>query len=372
MAAQKIKYHSFSASDVGRKRTNNEDNFGEIPVKLGKVFIVCDGIGGNAAGEKASEIAVQTIKDFFKTNESNNISKLLTEAIRNANNNIWVEAQNDPSLKGMGTTCVVVFVHHNGEVYIGHVGDSRCYLLSDNKELSVLTRDHSYVQFLIESGEIQPEEAFDHPSKNRILKALGIDVNINPEVTSEPLKLPVRSTLMLCTDGLNDMLTDKEIKQLLIANSGCVEQTKQLIMAVLEKGGKDNVTITIIEFLESPFEQKKLIQKEDVNAWSLKSVLFSLVVFIVVIVFMLFLFLPFDSNQTFEEEIEADEKEIVIESVPAESEVLIESQSPSQDIRDTSEIIETRPVSDLRQDTIEVPSKSTFEDLTTSNLEIER
>ncbi|MDG0973352.1 MAG: Stp1/IreP family PP2C-type Ser/Thr phosphatase [Crocinitomicaceae bacterium] len=377
MAEQKIKYHSFSASDVGRKRTNNEDNFGEITVELGKAFIVCDGMGGHAAGEKASEIAVQTIQDFFKTNEYDNIPSLLTEAIQHANSNIWEEAQNDPSLKGMGTTCVVVFVHNNGEVYIGHVGDSRCYLLNDDQNLTVLTRDHSYVQFLIETGEIQPEEAFNHPSKNRILKALGIDEHITPEVTSEPHKLPVNSTLVLCTDGLNDMLTDNEIKQLLITNSGCEEQTKQLIEAALEKGGKDNVTITIIQFLETPFEQAMLIEKEGAKAGSFKKVFFSVSIFIVLLGLLVFLFWPIDLKGTLKEENVEDEKEIVIEAVPAEAEVdvLEVPQLPKQDTPVNSEIIETQPVADERLerlDTIEVPSNRVVKDSVQSNSEIQR
>ena len=331
-------------------------------------------MGGHAAGEKASEIAVQTIQDFFKTNESDNIPSLLTEAIQHANSNIWEEALNDPSLKGMGTTCVVVFVHNNGEVYIGHVGDSRCYLLSDHQELSVLTRDHSYVQFLIETGEIQPEEAFNHPSKNRILKALGIDEHITPEVTIEPHKFPVDCTLVLCTDGLNDMLTDDEIKHLLIANSGCEEQTKQLIEAALEKGGKDNITITIIKLIESPFQQTIRNGKEDAKARSLKKLFFSVVVFLVIIGLMLFLFWPIDVKQTPEDKAVEDEKEMVIESVPAEAEVddLEEPHLPKQDIPVTSEIIETQPVADERPDTTEVPSNSAIEDSVPSNSEIER
>ncbi|MCC5924806.1 MAG: serine/threonine-protein phosphatase, partial [Crocinitomicaceae bacterium] len=205
-----FKYYSNSATHVGNKRTNNEDAFGELSVEKGKIFVVCDGMGGHAAGERASAIAVQTILDYFKTVELTEIPESLKEAIQHANKNIWDEALNDASLKGMGTTCVVVFLHNNGEIYIGHVGDSRCYLFTKDKKLGALTRDHSYVQFLIETGDVKPEEAFDHPSKNRILKALGIEATVTPEVMESPLRLSTGDALLLCTDGLNDMLRDEE------------------------------------------------------------------------------------------------------------------------------------------------------------------
>jgi protein phosphatase len=246
-------YHSYSASDVGKKRTNNEDAYGEQNTPLGKIFIVCDGMGGHAAGERASAIAVNTIQQFFVEFRTDSIPDALTEAIQHANRNIWDEALNNAELSGMGTTCIVAFLHNNGNVFLAHVGDSRCYSIDENESLCVLTKDHSYVQFLIDSGDVAYEDAFDHPSKNRILKALGTQQSVTPTVTSEPLQFPKNTTLVLCTDGLNDMLRDEEIHEILILQSTAKEKVERLIQAALNKGGMDNVTVTTIQITESPF-----------------------------------------------------------------------------------------------------------------------
>lgn len=247
-----MKLKSFSATDVGKKRDNNEDAYSFCETSLGSLFIVCDGMGGHAAGERASEIAVNTIKEFFHSSESRDIVAVLTESIQHANRNIWEEARNFQDLAGMGTTCVVVFVAKSGETFIAHVGDSRCYYLSKKGELRVLTTDHSYVQFLIETGDVKSEDAFDHPAKNRILKALGVEADIKPTVTQEPFLFVSGDLLLLCTDGLNDMLRDEDIRKILLENHEAESQTKALISSALDAGGKDNVTVTIIQIEESP------------------------------------------------------------------------------------------------------------------------
>ena len=306
-----FKYQSYSATHVGKKRTNNEDAYGELAVEQGKIFVVCDGMGGHVAGERASAIAVQTILDYFKTVALTDIPESLKEAIQHANKNIWDEALNDPSLKGMGTTCVVVFTHTNGEIYIGHIGDSRCYLFTANKKLSTLTRDHSYVQFLIETGDVKPQEAFDHPSKNRILKALGIEATVTPEVIEEPFRLSNGDSLLLCTDGLNDMLRDEEIQQVLANHSSPEAQATHLIDEALAKGGKDNVTLTLIQINESPFASADTTitqEKAPQNKKRKKKWIGLVVVILVLLAGLIYLFLPF--NQESETSINPYEKNL--------------------------------------------------------------
>lgn len=253
MKQVEFKYHADSST--GLKRKNNEDAFGNVQTKYGNVFIVCDGMGGHAAGEQASQIAVSIIGEYLTNSESQDISNEIDQAIQHANKSIWEEALHNPSLKGMGTTCVVLYLTNKGEVYIGHVGDSRCYIYN-NDEFKTLTKDHSYVQFLLEVGELSEEQAFDHPNKNRILKALGIEDEVNPEVTKSPLKPNENTLFLLCTDGLNDMLKDNVIKGCLDLNKPLEEQVEKLIDEALEKGGKDNVTVGLLHIESNPFYSK--------------------------------------------------------------------------------------------------------------------
>lgn len=255
MSQLEFKYHA--DSHTGLKRQNNEDAFGQIKTKFGDVFMVCDGMGGHAAGERASQIAIATICEYLANSESQDFSNEIEQAIKHANKSIWEEAINDSSLKGMGTTCVVLYLTEKGELFIGHVGDSRCYIYTKKEEFKTITKDHSYVQFLVEVGEVSEEQAFDHPNKNRILKALGIDEDVSPDVTKSPLSPDKNTLLLLCTDGLNDMLRDNEIASHLSINESPEKQVSHLIEAALEKGGKDNVTVGLLQIVSNPFYSSK-------------------------------------------------------------------------------------------------------------------
>lgn len=254
---KKLKYKYYGATDKGLKRTHNEDDFGNVKTPGGELFVVCDGMGGHAAGEEASRIALDTIYGYMKTTEGDDVPSDLKEAFAHANRNIFNEAQNNHALEGMGTTCVALFLKNNGEAYIAHVGDSRCYLYSEPTGLKVFTKDHSQVQMLVEIGEIKEEEAFDHPKKNLILKALGTEPEVAISCNKEPVKAAAGTTFLLCTDGLNDMLRDSEIEKLLAGHKEPETTVKKLIDAALGKGGKDNVTVSIIQVIESPFQTQK-------------------------------------------------------------------------------------------------------------------
>lgn len=305
-----FKYHA--DSNMGLKRQNNEDAFSQVGTKFGNVFMVCDGMGGHVAGERASQIAVSIISEYLGNSNSQNFSDEIDQAIQHANKSIWEEASHDPSLKGMGTTCVVLYLTNKGEVYLGHVGDSRCYIYTDKNGLKTITKDHSYVQFLVEVGEISEEEVFDHPNKNRILKALGIAESVSPDVTKTPISPDKNTLFLLCSDGLNDMLRDKEIQGVLNSNESPKNQVDHLIEEALKKGGKDNVTVGILSIASNPFytasnlKDETLIGQtipppEPIKKKSSKNVVY-LLLLIALLVLSYFIFRPHNSNKTKKEE----------------------------------------------------------------------
>ncbi len=167
-----------SLTNVGKVRQENEDNLGYAETPNGDIFVVCDGMGGHIGGKIASSIAVDSIIDFFSSKQKANITDAIDEAIKFANSNIYNKTKEDPKLRGMGTTIVLLIIQED-KIYIGHVGDSRIYLMSD-EHLYKLTSDHSYVQKLIEQGIINEEEAETHSRKNELLKALGIRETVEP------------------------------------------------------------------------------------------------------------------------------------------------------------------------------------------------
>lgn len=243
-------YNFLISSDVGNVRKNNEDFYGEKKLKGGHVFVVCDGMGGHLGGEIASQKAVECILDYFVRSSGENAVQMIHEAIKFANSQVHGFATTYPEYKGMGTTCVVVYLTNQGKLYYGHVGDSRLYL--HNKQgLKSITKDHSYVQYLVDIGEIKEHEMESHPSKNQILRALGIDEVIKPEVCQDPIHPSPGDTFLLCSDGLNGMIGGEGIRKILdFKHQGKTIDglSTQLIQAALDAGGKDNVTVGLIDF----------------------------------------------------------------------------------------------------------------------------
>lgn len=237
------------ASHVGHVRKNNEDYFGEKKLAGGHVFVVCDGMGGHSGGEIASKKAVECIIDYFTRSRGENAVQMIHEAIKFANSQVHGFATTYPEYTGMGTTCVVVYLTQSMKIYYGHVGDSRLYL-QKSKGLTVLTKDHSYVQFLVDTGEIEESQMETHPSKNQILRALGIDEVVKPEVCPEPLSPNAGDLFLLCSDGLNGMIGKEQIQSLLTnkEKKSLAEKAQILIQAALDGGGKDNVTVGLIGF----------------------------------------------------------------------------------------------------------------------------
>jgi len=244
-----MQYISSSRTDVGRVRSANEDNLGDAQTPNGHVFVVCDGMGGHVGGATASQIAVSSVLEYFLKEKHENLIQALDRALVFANEQVYARAVNDPSLKGMGTTALVLIVRGD-ECYIGHVGDSRIYLKSDGK-LNRLTKDHSFVQTLVDSGVISDEDAESHPNKNQILKALGISPNLEPTICQSPISPKQGDVFMLCSDGMNGMVNDRSM-EMMIDFDDLGRSSNTLIQAALDAGGHDNVTVTLVGISESP------------------------------------------------------------------------------------------------------------------------
>lgn len=233
-------------TDVGRVRQENQDDYraGELPG--GAVWaLVCDGMGGAKGGREASQGACNVIENFFQEQYAQcgagQEEPFLKKALLYANRFVFQKAAHEEALAGMGTTAVCALVR-SGNVYLCHAGDSRAYLIRDGK-LTQLTHDHSYVQELVDCGTITEEEAEHHPQKNIITKALGVDYRLEPEFTAAKLKREDR--LLLCTDGLTNMVPVEEMEELL-AQGMFYDLPDRLIEAANAHGGSDNITALLL------------------------------------------------------------------------------------------------------------------------------
>jgi protein phosphatase len=259
-----MKTEIISATDVGLVRSRNEDSCGTAETPNGTVCVVCDGMGGHAGGQEASRTAVDCIIQHLSRERYADIHLAMRDALDFANMQILGAAAEHPELQGMGTTaCVVVF--QEDKAWIAHIGDSRIYLfVAKEKRLHRLTKDHSYVQGLVDQGIIFADEAENHPDKNRILKALGIKEDISPDIPENPV-LPAKGDIFLvCSDGLSGMVADKEIEAILAnTGKGIAGQARNdasflkakeiaLMSAAKAAGGTDNITFQLARISESP------------------------------------------------------------------------------------------------------------------------
>ena len=239
-------------SDTGRRRPHNEDSC-VTDTSLGLV-VLADGMGGYKAGEVASAIAVMTIltgvraglgkraKDDQDAGDLSSEALLVRDSVVAANAQIYKTAQTDPTCQGMGTTVVSVLFHDN-KVTIAHVGDSRLYRMRGDK-FQQLTADHSLIQELIDRGFFTPEEAAANTPKNLVTRALGIDPSVQVDVRDEACE--PGDIYLLCSDGLNDMVTDEEIRLTLSKYSAnLVSAGHELIRLANENGGKDNISVIL-------------------------------------------------------------------------------------------------------------------------------
>lgn len=244
---------SFGISHIGLVRKANEDSFYcQETYEYGKPYlcIVADGMGGHNAGEVASKMAVSEIRSFIEKEISNTVllgledcKKLVKDALLFANESVYNNSIKNKECIGMGTTLTLALILENNLI-IGHVGDSRMYVIKDNS-ISKVTEDHSYVAELIKNGTIKPEEANHHPQRNLITRALGTSRNL--EVDIRNITINNGDFILICTDGLSNMLSDNEILSTVISAKELNSICDELISKANLNGGLDNVTVIVIE-----------------------------------------------------------------------------------------------------------------------------
>jgi PPM family protein phosphatase len=239
-----------SLSDVGCQRENNEDALSywepqsdDEFQKKGRLALVADGMGGYEGGQEASRLAVETIQDIYDHDPVSDPRDVLLKGFRVAHERIRQYADAHPEFYGMGTTCTALALN-DFRLYFAHVGDSRLYLLRGDS-ISRLTRDHSYVGRLVESGVLRSDEAEHHPQRHILTAALGAGGEVEADAPISPVVLENGDVLVLCTDGLWGLVQEPEILQVVTqhdASTACAE----LVKMARERGGPDNITLQIL------------------------------------------------------------------------------------------------------------------------------
>lgn len=235
-------------TDIGKVRSSNQDSYsaGELPGGVAWA-VVCDGMGGANGGNVASSVSVRMISHSIDEGYRNgmrpsSIRNMLESAISGANACVFDMAKNDETLTGMGTTCVAALIA-DGMVYISHVGDSRAYIISKGGTLRQLTRDHSVVQNLLETGSITSEEAKNYPGKNIITRALGVEETVCVDFCEEEFSQD--DILLICTDGLTNFVSDEDIINA-TSDGKYFEYAERLVELANSHGGGDNITVVSI------------------------------------------------------------------------------------------------------------------------------
>src|SRR3954466_5553237 len=268
-----IDIETFGKTDVGLIREHNEDNFlvadvstgvrigirtdvqandGEELVKMklggkGALLLVCDGMGGAAAGEVASQMAVDSIYEALTAAEPqprDAFARLVRRSVEHANERIFIQSRDNQSERGMGTTCTVAALV-DSTLVVGQIGDSRCYILRDGK-LAQVTKDQSLAWQLIEAGAMTPEEAKAFEHANIILQALGVQERV--EVVLSQVDLRRGDVALLCSDGLHGPVSDEEILAVLIAEPDLKKAADALVQKALDRDGPDNITVVLARF----------------------------------------------------------------------------------------------------------------------------
>ncbi len=245
-------------SDAGRDPAKqiNEDSSGYAETRHGHLAVVCDGMGGHTGGREASQAAVQTIVEHVQQAPDDALpGPLLREAIESAGRAVFALGGEAPTEMRPGSTCVAMLIHERG-AEIAHVGDSRGYLVRGGA-IQRVTNDHSMVQQMVDAGVLTPEEAIDHPESNKITRALGMRPDVDVELRPDPLPLARGDVLLLCSDGLTDLVGDSEIASLCQQHmaSGPAVVCQELVTLANARGGYDNITVELLHVLETPERQ---------------------------------------------------------------------------------------------------------------------
>ncbi len=237
---------TFSITDVGKRRKLNQDYVytSEMPIgHLPNLFLVADGMGGHNAGDYASRYTIETIVDEAGRIEDESPVFILEKAIKCANVLIRKKAEEEPELNGMGTTVVAATIQGD-KLCVANVGDSRLYIIN-NREIKQITRDHSLVEEMVRMGGLKRELARTHPDKNIITRAIGAMDDV--DVDFFELTLGKDDVILMCSDGLSNMIEDEEIRMIMQGQRDIVEKAESLIKAANNNGGKDNIAVVIVE-----------------------------------------------------------------------------------------------------------------------------
>ena len=236
----------YSMTDAGKRRDMNQDYVYGSDTAVGKLpnlFVVADGMGGHKAGDYASRVAVQVMVEYIKNEESGLPILALRKGIEEANRIVLRASLIDIDKEGMGTT-IVAAVLDEDRLIAANVGDSRLYIVNETS-IRQVTVDHSYVEEMIRRGRIAREDARKHPDKNMITRAVGVFPDV--DVDFFETKVAPGDTILLCTDGLTNMVEDEEIKRIILGQRDIVEKTESLVEAANQNGGTDNITVLLIE-----------------------------------------------------------------------------------------------------------------------------
>ncbi|MBQ1547463.1 MAG: Stp1/IreP family PP2C-type Ser/Thr phosphatase [Lachnospiraceae bacterium] len=236
----------YSITETGKVRSENQDCLFTTDQKIGplkNLFLVADGMGGHKAGEYASECAVKTVVESVRNSDRTEPVAVIERAISDANERVYMESKADPEKYGMGTTMVAA-TFFDGHMYVANVGDSRLYVITEN-EIRQITQDHSYVGELVRRGTISESAARNHAKRHYITRAVGTESKVRTDFFD--VVMDGSAHVLLCTDGLTNMVTDTVIKQIVSAKAEPYDKVKALLREANENGGRDNITIVLIE-----------------------------------------------------------------------------------------------------------------------------
>ncbi len=242
---------TFSITHIGRRREMNQDYVFASETAVGQLpnlFLVADGMGGHKAGEYASRFTVEKIVEELSASQQTKPVAAIRDALVTANRLLIREAKEDSAKSGMGTTVVAATIIGT-HLHVANVGDSRLYV-TDHEAIRQITRDHSLVEEMVRLGEMNKAEAKDHPDKNIITRAIGVTTDLIVDFFEVELK--PGDTVLMCSDGLTNMVDDEEIRAIIAEKNNVKEKAERLIETANEHGGKDNITVVLVE----PFSEE--------------------------------------------------------------------------------------------------------------------
>jgi protein phosphatase len=242
-----MKLTSYAITDVGRQRNQNQDYVFSSEVAIGplpNLFIVADGMGGHKAGEFASKCAVETVVNSVNLGGSAPMIKVLTRAINEANKRVRQKSLSDDEFSGMGTTLVLCCLDDDG-LTVANIGDSRLYVIGSGG-IKQVTTDHSYVEEMVRMGELERRNARLHPDKNIITRAVGVMDSVDADFF-EVEDIHAGDTVLMCSDGLSNMLEDTEIEGIVSGQGTIEEKARRLVAAANMNGGRDNIAVILVQ-----------------------------------------------------------------------------------------------------------------------------